>query len=327
MKLFGRIFFGILISAGLLFLLLNYVSVGDVANSLSKFPFNALVISFFLYLLIFLLKTLRFWTLLSKKIRFSKLFSIVCVHNFTNVLLPFRTGELGYAYLVKKEGMDYPTGLGTLIVARLFDIIAIFIVFFTGYLLFRNHSNEVNSVLLISFLAVAALFVLVFILIKFKDKLRPASNSLLCLVSLNNNKAVLFVQKKIGQTLDAIRGFGLNKNSFLVLIESVLIWGLMFYFTYFVLRSLGMEIGLVESIIGSGIALLIVMLPIQGIAGFGTTEAAIVIGFLILGFERDQIILVSFGYHILSLVYALILGAYGIVSYSLMKSKIGNANV
>jgi len=59
------------------------------------------------------------------------LFKIVCVHNMMNNLLPARTGEVSYIYLINKvHERDISEGIATLVVARVFDFIVISGIFF-----------------------------------------------------------------------------------------------------------------------------------------------------------------------------------------------------
>src|SRR3990167_7042831 len=101
MKIFGRIIFGILVSGGLLFLLLNYVSVDDIWNTLKKLSFEVAIYALLIYIFIFILRTLIFKTLIGKQIKFGKLFSIVSMHNFINLFLPLKAGELSFPILIK----------------------------------------------------------------------------------------------------------------------------------------------------------------------------------------------------------------------------------
>jgi hypothetical protein len=82
-----------------------------------------------------------------------------------------------------------------------------------------------------------------------------------------------------------------------------------------------MELTILQSVIGSSIALLLILIPIQGIAGFGTTEGALTIAFVVLGFQIDPVILYSFSYHILSLFFSIIFGLLGLIMYRKPKTQ------
>ena len=320
-----KLIFGFLVTVVLLVVLFSFVSVKEVLDTMKNLSLSVILIALFLYLLLFIFRTLRFRTLLSGKIGFKKLFSIVCLHNYFALLLPFRTGEAGYVLLVKKEGVDYPEGVGTLLIARLFDIISIFLIFLAGFLFFKNPPGAIQTLLLVFFLVLFCMIVLILFLIIFKDKFKVVSDKIFGFLKLNNNKLVLFIRKKIGQVLDSVKTVGFNKRSILVLFESLIIWIIMYLFAYLVLNDLGLEISLIEAIIGSSIGLTLIMLPIQGILGFGSIEGALTIAYLILGFSRDSIILASFGYHILSLVFAFLFVFLGWSIYNGMKkSRVNN---
>ena len=53
------------------------------------------------------------------------------------------------------------------------------------------------------------------------------------------------------------------------------------------------------------------IIPIQGIAGFGTQEGFWVFAFVPLGVSLDKAISSGFAFHIVMIMYFLILGVYG----------------
>jgi uncharacterized membrane protein YbhN (UPF0104 family) len=57
--------------------------------------------------------------------------------------------------------------------------------------------------------------------------------------------------------------------------------------------------------------LLVNILPIQGIAGFGTSEAAMFIFFSAFGVDKDWAVAASLDVHIISLVYITLVGITG----------------
>ena len=65
----------------------------SMAKTLVSIDSIYLLIGFVLYLRLFL-RTLRFHILLNNKVSIKDLFSIVCVHNMANNILPARTGEV-----------------------------------------------------------------------------------------------------------------------------------------------------------------------------------------------------------------------------------------
>src|SRR3989338_6450543 len=92
------------------------------------------------YCLALLLKAMRFRFFLSSKISLSEMFSVVAAHSFWNNILPFRSGELSYIYLLRKyEAIGKGERVTSLIIARVFDALVVLIFFvFSAIFLFSE---------------------------------------------------------------------------------------------------------------------------------------------------------------------------------------------
>lgn len=74
---------------------------------------------------------------------------------------------------------------------------------------------------------------------------------------------------------------------------------------------MGFDLSYLSIIIGATFILLTTILPIQGIAGFGTTELIWTLVFVSLGLSKNAAIVSGFSYHILVILFFMILGIYG----------------
>lgn len=129
----------IVITVVLVAILLSQISIGDIAKTLLSINPIYLVIGFILYLCTYFFRALRFHILLNKKVSIKDLFTIVCVHNMVNNILPARTGELSYIYLLQKyHNKKVGEGTATLFVARVFDFISISLLFFISALMIQD---------------------------------------------------------------------------------------------------------------------------------------------------------------------------------------------
>ena len=121
----------VIITLTLLSLLLYWINFSDIIKTLTNISPIGLVVGFGLYILTYFFRAVRFHILLNREVGIKDLFNIICIHNMVNNLLPARTGELSYVYLLKKRhNKTVGVGAATLIIARLFDIITILILFF-----------------------------------------------------------------------------------------------------------------------------------------------------------------------------------------------------
>ncbi|OGZ97686.1 MAG: hypothetical protein A3D41_03280, partial [Candidatus Sungbacteria bacterium RIFCSPHIGHO2_02_FULL_41_12b] len=121
-----KLLISLIVAAGLIFLLARSFNFSDFATLFYKVNWFYILFAFLFYLLVNLVRSWRFNLLLGNSVMFRDVASISFIHNFLVSLLPFRTGELSYAYLLKKyRGVSISTGLGTLFLARFFDILIV----------------------------------------------------------------------------------------------------------------------------------------------------------------------------------------------------------
>ena len=132
-----KVLFPIIITAVLVWFLLSQVEVKTIVTTFKDVPLHLVLIGFFFYAFSYLFRAMRFKVLLHNEIGLKTLLNIVAVHTMLTNLLPFRSGELSYFYLLKKKGGidSYMSGVPSLILARVFDLVAIsflFLVSFSG---------------------------------------------------------------------------------------------------------------------------------------------------------------------------------------------------
>jgi len=77
------------------------------------------------------------------------------------------------------------------------------------------------------------------------------------------------------------------------------------------MMGMNFQLSIFIVILGGTFILLTTVLPIQGVAGFGTTETIWTLVFVPLGLSVDQAIVSGFCYHIVIILYFAILGIYG----------------
>jgi hypothetical protein len=83
---------------------------------------------------------------------------------------------------------------------------------------------------------------------------------------------------------------------------------------YLITIGLGVKIGIWIGIIGIMFPMISTFLPIQGLGGFGTFEGVWTISFMSLGISKEVAILTGFGFHLTFLMFAIIMGVYGLLT-------------
>ncbi len=302
----------VFITVILLILLFTQIDLADVIITLQNINLIYLIAGFFLYICSYFFRAWRFHILLNREVSTKDLFSIVCVHNAINSLLPARTGELSYVYLLKKSNnKTVGDGIATLIVARIFDFIALIILFFIAIILIKDIPKIIMDALwIIAIFAVFLLIILVLLLFRGKNVIfyvQKTAERLHC----ETNRGVNYLLRKGHETVESLDIIPVKKSIAALLASSLLIWGFNYFIVYILMTGMNFRISVLLVILGGTFILLTTVLPIQGIAGFGTTESVWTLVFVPLGLSLDQAIISGFCYHIVIILYFTILGIYG----------------
>jgi len=302
----------ILITIALLAILLSQVSVADVVTTLTSINPLYLVAGFLLYACSYFFRALRFRILLNGEVGMRDLFNIVCVHNVMNNLLPARTGELSYVYLLKRlHARPVGEGIATLVVARVFDsIVIIFLLLTTGFFV-QGIPAVANDFLWIIFLLLLVFMILLIVLVPFGRRAMQVIEKLLNYCRLTTTKLGDYVLRKGYEVVDSFERIDVWKRSIPTFIISVSTGLVNFGALYLILLGMDISLPIQNLIFGAAFILLASVLPIHGIAGFGTTEAIWTLVYIPLGMTLNDAIISGFGYHIIILLFTLTLGLSG----------------
>lgn len=234
----------LILSLLITFLFLYYVfyKVGfsSVYELFVKVSPVSVFIAFILYLFSYIARTFR-WSLTLDIKDFKKLFKLTVYNTFFNIILPFRTGEVSFFYILKKEGVHIVDSTMSFVVTRIFDGLSLLAIFTLSYFIFIG--KELIGIILF-FLIPFSFYLLIFV-IKF----------------IKHEKFKLYTDSKLKFT-----------NLLQVYFLSIVTLIFKFSAFYFILPK-EVNINIFQSILASSSADLTTVLPIHGIAGIGTYEA------------------------------------------------------
>ena len=309
----------IIITVVLLALLFTQINLVDIIVTLENINPVFLLAGFILYTCSYFFRAWRFHILLNREVSIKDLFSIGCVHNMMNSLLPVRTGELSYIYLLKKiNNRTTGEGFATLLVARIFDFIAITLLFFISFIFARDLLPELSNIIWILLIFLFILVILLLMVIYAREPIRLLKYILkiTCLDRLSISKYILNIVEEGNKSIEKIH----IKDFFIKgLSISIFIWFLNDLIVFLLLKGMDITLPFQIVVLGATFSLLSMIIPIQGIAGFGTQEGFWVFAFVPLGVSLDKAISSGFVFHIVIILYFLILGSIGIFS---LKNKI-----
>jgi len=312
----------VILTIGLVAFLLTQIPIADIPAILGGInPFYMLG-GFVLYTGSYLFRALRFRVLLSHQIGINDLFSIACVHNMANSILPARTGELSYIYFVKKiHNIPAGEGIATMVVARIFDFITISGVFFISALLVAELPAVISNAFSgIAILAILLMFLLVLLVYRGQG-LMGKIEWITIKLNLNNSRIAGFLLKKGDEataSFDAIHSRKIILSSFAL---SVLIWGSNYLMTYILVSEMGINISVWGILLGATFTVFLNLVPIPSISGLGAHEGIWTLAFMALGVSKWLAISSGFGYHILIIIYYMVLGCYGLIAMRLRGTR------
>lgn len=309
-----KLSFGIALVLSVLFvwLLLREIENKEIWDILRGIDGVLALAALGIYMLIYLSRALRFNSLFKRPIALSKMLTITCLHTMITTIMPARMGELSYPYLLQKQGVKYAESLSTLIAGRLFDLVAVG-VWFAAMLPFLHPVPTLTLSMLYTLLGmVTVAFLVLGTLILWKLQIKVLIETLRGWLGLRDNRWLSKLQQLGGEVLDTIKSYSRRGVLCKLIIHSLLQWLLMFLFSFTILLALGMEVTIPQSFVGSALAMVVFLVPFQGMLGFGTTEAVWVLMFIALGFPKEQLIPLAFAAHIVSLLCTGVMGVYGL---------------
>lgn len=225
-----------------------------------------------------------------------------------NSLLPARTGELSYVYLLKKRhNKTAGAGAATLITARLFDMITILMLFFISTLFVSTRFDTPAEV---RWMIIALMFVVTLVLIitisqghTFIMLLRKMATHL----GMDKIRTLNYVFRKMDEATESFSD--MHRVTFVwSALVSIVLWLVLYSVNYTLIIAMGIDMTFWTVLFASTFAIITTILPVQGIGGFGTIEGGWAIGFIAAGMSKEFAISSGFSVHIILISYVIILG-------------------
>lgn len=309
--------FAVLISIALIVFLLSQITYDDVVATLTTINPIYLAAGFAVYLCSYLFRSLRYRVLLSGDMNLSSLFTVVCVHNLVNKILPARTGEVSYVYLLKRfHNRKTGEGIASLFAARVFDFILILVFLLTSLLLINDvaiFSEQIFWFIGAIFIGLILILVLILIAVIWFDKqfLRFV-NRVLHKIGFDKYSCIQFIMRVTAETVESFQTMKTRRVLGRTFGLSIAIWLTMYLLYALLLYTFGIRLQLPEVILIVSFIAILPLLPIYSLGGFGTTEVTLTAILVALGVATEAAIVVSFGSHIVGFVYCIIAGLYGL---------------
>jgi len=311
----------IIISLALVWFLLTRITFDDVTSVLSQVQPIYLAIGIVIYITTYLFRALRFYFILGRKIKFRELYTIVMVHNLVNKILPARTGELSFIYLLKRHNINLEERIATLVIARIFDFMMISFFFLFSVLFLRDLPLIIAGAFWI--IATCLLFLIMLLggLLYRGDLVKRHINGLAARLRINRFKTIEKILKIMEDTILAFKIIRSRKVIIKTTTLTCIIWILMFLLYYIYTQAFRIELGMFEIIVIVSFMALLPLLPFYAVGGFGTTEVTITIFLVAFSVNEKVAIVASFGIHLIAIMYTVILGLIGALILGLKRKS------
>ncbi len=304
--------------------LLSQVDVDEAARIIRQLPPSLLLLGMASYFAGFLLRALRFRLLLSRDQPLRHLVPIVLVHYAALNIIPARLGELSYIILLKQVN-QVSTGLSVsnLLVARVFDQMTISLLFLISTAFLDFSSPWLNTLTLIVSAVLLATCVLLALLFAYKTRYVQWFQALVRLLKLERFRLTQKIARELGEVVNALATLQFTANLITVFAVSCGIWVCIFATNYFMLHAFQVRLSYQEIVFTSTCIIMMRLLPLQLVSGFGIHETTWVFLAEALNVPRQFAITAAFGSHIIATLFLLCFGLCGLIRiYSLLDFSI-----
>ena len=294
------------------------VSPADVLRTLLGLPPWVFLLCLAIHITIYCLRSLRFLSLIPRHQRptFTAMTAVSAAHNLASYVLPAKSGEATLVlYLKGVCRVSGAAGLASLIVARLYDFAVMCgVMALSSIWLATTRHWDAPPWMGLAGGAGLGLASALFLLLALRGErvMGPLRLGLrtLRLDRTRLGKKVYELSQRTSDALRLARG-GASVPGLLAL--TALVWTGVFVFYALLARGFGLpeRIGLLEATFGSGLAVMSNILPVNAFAGFGTQETGWVLGFGLLGIDRESAFSTGLAVHLVQLANVCLLGLAG----------------
>jgi uncharacterized protein (TIRG00374 family) len=296
--------------------LLSQISLRDVAGLLSNLSYLWVAVGVACYFVTNVFRAFRLKILLpNQTTHLPDLVSIAIAQSMFNNILPARVGELSLVYFLNRyEHVSLSSATVALILARVFDLVAVAVIFVVAASISLDDLPETASIVirLISVAMVLAVAVLV-LAVRLGGRGLQLIRRILGYFGLDQHPIAAFGLAKMLQVVQAFEAIQSPQRYLYVLLWSLLVWFGTFTWFYAFLRGTGIQVAVTSLIVGSTFAVLSKAIPFISIGGLGAHEVGWTAGFILVGLDKTTAIASGFAVNILTILSSVVLGTLGLL--------------
>lgn len=312
------------VSIGLFWLLSSQFRAKDIGAMLSNIFWPAVVIYAAVALAGALVRAWRYKMLLAPRpIGWGNILLVTFIRNSLIDLLPARLGGLSYIYVLNKRlGFTFESATSTFVLASVLDTLTL-----SPFLILAGLSVGLGAgaISVPAVLGVAAVFFAIVLLLVWKlvplgRFLESLFERLIARLGLAGRPFLRTVAEKFRLTVDELSLYRQKRSLVPVFAQSLVIrlakYISVFSLFYGLLRSRGLalaDLSFSKFILGISGAELTSVLPVKGLAGFGTWESGWALTFRLMDFDTGLAVISGIGVHLLTNIFEYSLGVGSIL--------------
>ncbi len=291
-----------------------FIDPAQVFGIISEVSMTAVFLGFIFYIGSTLFRAARF-QVIHPKVSTRLFFSIASIHTLLTNMLPARTGELTFPVLLKRvDGTSFVSSLSILFIARIFDLVAVFVLFFAALAMTYQ---RIDLRLHLPMLAVSLVFVIglaiIFAILIFGRRALAVARCMLFFDGLKSSRTTAWIFEKLEILLGGFQVIRRPDTLWRIMFFSILIWACNYAAAFVIVHSMGLGLSLWVITLGFTFSTLFSSLPIHGIGFFGTLEGFWTLIFLSFGATKEVSLATGFGFHLFNIIYLVVLGILGMI--------------
>jgi hypothetical protein len=309
----------LLVSVLLLWWLLRQIDLSLLRRTLISVHIPALLVYMGIATIGVFLRAWRYKYLLKPvPIQWAPVLLVTLIRNLFVDLLPARLGSLSYIYVLNQKLMiPFQSAASSFVVAFVLDFLTLSPFLVVSLLAVGAGSTGLANpwLLLIALIFLASMMLLLWRLPSFTRLFHRGLEGVFSMLKCRRKVWALQALHSVDQTLSALEKIK-RRNIYTPLVGiSILLrmakYGALYFLLYSLLHSHGFSLrslSLPKTILGITGAEFTSILPVKGLAGFGTWETAWALAFKLMDFNPELAVLSGMGVHLISNLFEYSLG-------------------
>jgi len=302
--------FKIALAVMLVGFVLSKTNLGEVTGLMKQLSPAWLAISFVLFCMLTLIKAFQYYLLNGRQAPYARVLYVVITQNAISNFIAGGAGIASYLTMLSvDEGVRFRKVLSAFVVAKMGDLLSVWIILFASSVLLWNQIGAVQYAvvfLLVAILGVVAVFVAAALL---RQKFVTLVKTILGWIKLDR---LAIVQRGI----DSLQLFAEQDGS---LVLQMMFTGLIYSLVYMIvtlfwfysnMRTYSLEIPFTVAAFVNAFVQLISWVPIQVFGGLGVSETSLVYLFGIFGLPNAQIAAMGIGFRVILYAFTLVVLLY-----------------